>query len=310
LKPASRRKVVGLFDRYIAVDWSAANTPKTGADSIWIGEAQRTRDVVRRRPSRNPPTRSAAMADICDVLVKARWRGERVMVGFDFVFGYPLGAAAAIAGEPSWRALWRKLAALIEDSDSNLSNRFEVAARINSAITGDCPRYYGHPNGRNIAGLTLKRPEVARGKVRDRRLAEARVKGPQPVWKLIGVGSVGSQTMLGIPRLEALRTDPRFANEIAVWPFETEFERKLNPPILIMEIYPSLFDVPAKDGVPRDRMQVETAARRFAELDAAGDLVTILSAPDGLSAQDRDAVLREEGWIAGIACQPLLRGRA
>jgi precorrin-8X/cobalt-precorrin-8 methylmutase len=310
LKPAFRRKVVGLFDRYIAVDWSAANTPKTGADSIWIGEAQRTGDVVRRRPSRNPPTRSAAMADICDTLAKARANGERVMLGFDFVFGYPAGAAKAIAGEASWRALWRKVSALIEDSDSNLSNRFEVAARINSAITGDCPRYYGHPNGRSIAGLTLKRPEATRGRVRDRRLAEARVKGPQPVWKLIGVGSVGSQTMLGIARLETLRGDPCFVDEIAIWPFETEFERALKRPITVVEIYPSLFDVPVRPDVPRDRLQVEVAARRFAELDATGDLVTILSAPADLSTAEREAVLKEEGWIAGIACQDVLRGRA
>lgn len=308
MRSGARRKI-GLFDRYIAVDWSAANTPKTGADSIWIGEAQRVSDGVRRKPSRNPPTRSAAMADICDVLVKARGRGERVMLGFDFVFGYPKGAAKAIAGKASWQALWRKFSALIEDDDSNRSNRFEVAAAINSAIAGDCPRYYGHPNGRSIAGLTLKRPEAAAGKVRDRRLAEACVTGPQPVWKLIGAGSVGSQTLLGIARLEALRRDPRFKGEIAVWPFETGFERKLAP-ITLVEIYPSLFDVPAKTGAPRDRMQVETAARRFAELDAVGDLVTILSAPPDMSAADRDAVLKEEGWIAGVGHQDVLRGRA
>jgi hypothetical protein len=31
------RPPVTLFDRYIAVDWSANNTPKSGRDSIWAG---------------------------------------------------------------------------------------------------------------------------------------------------------------------------------------------------------------------------------------------------------------------------------
>ena len=82
-----------LFDRYIAVDWSAANTPKRGKDSIWIGEL----GPEGRVPSQNPPTRHAAMAEIAARLLAARGRGERTMLGFDFVFGYPRGGAAAIA---------------------------------------------------------------------------------------------------------------------------------------------------------------------------------------------------------------------
>ena len=46
-----------IFDRYIAVDWSANNGPKTGKDSIWIGEATPAGPL----PSRNPSTRSAAI---------------------------------------------------------------------------------------------------------------------------------------------------------------------------------------------------------------------------------------------------------
>src|SRR5690606_21332706 len=82
-----------IFDRYIAVDWSANNGPKTGKDSIWIGEAT----PAGLCASRNPATRSAAMADIDQTLLAARSRGERIMLGFDFVFGFPMGAAASIA---------------------------------------------------------------------------------------------------------------------------------------------------------------------------------------------------------------------
>ena len=46
-----------LFDRYIAVDWSAANGAHRGKDSIWIAEREPEGD----RPSLNPPTRADAM---------------------------------------------------------------------------------------------------------------------------------------------------------------------------------------------------------------------------------------------------------
>lgn len=295
-----------LFDRYIAVDWSASNVPKSGKDSIWIGEVVRRGRRLERLPSRNPRTRAAAMADITDTLLAARAVGHRVMLGFDFVFGYPAGAAAAIGGAPGWEALWAKLHELVEDGPDNRSNRFDVAARINLALGALGPRYWGHPHGRVIRGLTPRRPPDCYGVVPERRLAEAQVRGPQPVWKLTGVGSVGSQTLLGIARLEALRRDERFAGEIAIWPFETEFEHQLQRSITVVEIYPSLFPVTPADGLPRDRAQVEVSARRFAEADLQGTLATLLSAPQSLDVGARSAVVAEEGWIAGVGHGALL----
>ena len=40
-----------IFDRYIAVDWSANNGPKTGRDSIWIAEATASGPVPSDRAS-------------------------------------------------------------------------------------------------------------------------------------------------------------------------------------------------------------------------------------------------------------------
>ena len=100
---------MSAFDRYVAVDWSASNSPVTGKDSIWLGEASRTASGIDLRPSHNPRTRSEAMAVVEDLLLHAMSRGERVLLGFDFVFGYPTGAAqpsrAGLAGNH-----WRRLA--------------------------------------------------------------------------------------------------------------------------------------------------------------------------------------------------------
>jgi precorrin-8X/cobalt-precorrin-8 methylmutase len=297
---------LSAFDRYIAVDWSAANGPVTGKDSVWIGESVRTASGIELRPSRNPRTRSAAMAIIEDMLLDALSRGQRVMLGFDFVFGYPLGAAFALAGEPGWQAIWRTLATLVEDDDSNRSNRFEVAARLNLGLGGLGHHYWGHPPGRSYVGLESTRPAGSYIEFSENRIAEDWSRGPQPVWKLTGAGSVGSQSMLGIARLERLRRDPRFADAMAIWPFETGFELDLSRPVTVVEIYPSLLDHdPAVQ--PRDRAQVEACVMRYAELDAAGILEDVLAAPAGLSDEDRAAVLREEGWIAGVGHEGVLR---
>ncbi len=309
-----------LFDRYIAVDWSAANTPRTGRDSIWIADSA--------AESVNPPTRHEAMAIITDRLLGARAAHQRVMLGFDFVFGYPEGAAAAIvaafpevagtspptaplagevaqlgasaageAGRGVWSDLWATLHQLVIDNPDNTSNRFQVAAAINARLAA--PHYWGHPHQHRYDHLSPRRPAAYAG-VPERRRAEILARTAQPVWKLTGAGAVGSQSMLGIARLEALRHHPILGPDIAIWPFETAFAGALERPIAVVEIYPSLFPLDDPSVTPKDRAQVETCIRRFATLDAAGDLATFLAAPADLSPAEREIILREEGWIAGI----------
>src|SRR5271157_4199718 len=112
-----------LFDTYIIVDWSAARTPKTGRDSIWICRHRRNGETVA-----NPPTRHAALALLAEMLASAMHQGERVIAGFDFPFGYPAGFARrlGLTGAP-WRAVWDEIASRVDDQPDNRNNRFEVA---------------------------------------------------------------------------------------------------------------------------------------------------------------------------------------
>jgi len=298
---------MALFDRYLAVDWSARNVPATGKDTIWIAEAHRQGGRLVLSASANPATRHAAMAEITATLRAARAAGERVMLGFDFVFGYPTGATQALTGAADWRALWALLASRIEDAPDNRSNRFALAAALNGELGPLGPAFWGHPHGQSVPGLAPTRPAHDYPHLRERRLAESRSGGAQPVWKLTGAGAVGSQTLLGIPRLQALRTDPTLGPDIAVWPFDTAFAADLSRPITLVEIYPSLLPLSPDAPNPRDRAQVEACVTRFAELDAADQLQTLLSAPPDLASADLAAVLAEEGWIAGIGHEALLR---
>lgn len=278
-----------LFDRYIAVDWSAANAPRKGKDSIWIADSA--------AESINPSTRHEAMAILTDRLLAVQAAGQRVMLGLDFAFGYPEGAAAAIADGPDWQALWAHLASVVVDNPDNTSNRFHVAAAINSRLAA--PHYWGHPHQHRYDNLNPRRP-TAYPTIPERRRAEVLARSAQPVWKLTGAGSVGSQSMLGIARLEALRHHPALGPDIAIWPFETAFADVLTRPITVTEIYPSLFSLDDPSVTPKDRGQVETCVRRFADLDTAGDLRAYLSGPTSFSPGERNIILLEEGWIAGI----------
>lgn len=312
-----------LFDRYIAVDWSAANSPRTGRDSIWIAD----RSAAGLAPSVNPPTRHDAMAIITDRLLAARAAGERVMLGFDFVFGYPEGAAEMICdatqspactsplvGEAGrgeshapWARMWVHLSTAVVDNPDNSSNRFHVAADINARLSA--PHYWGHPHQHRYDNLPPRRP-VAYATIPERRRAEILARTAQPVWKLTGAGAVGSQSLLGIARLETLRRHQVLGPDIAIWPFETSFADDLFRPITIVEIYPSLFPLDDATVVPKDRAQVETVVRRFAALDAAGLLGTFLGPPPGLTAAEREILIREEGWIAGIGQAHLIAQEA
>src|SRR5262249_34139500 len=119
-----------MFDRFVIVDWSAANQPKTGRDSIWICAVDRG---GRERLVENPPTRYSARSLLGNLLSDARARGERVLLGFDFPFGYPAGFAGRLGlnDAPPWRALWDEIASRLTDQENNKNDRFIVAAEFN-----------------------------------------------------------------------------------------------------------------------------------------------------------------------------------
>ena len=70
----------------LVVDWSANSKPKTGADSIWIGDAYGNRV--------NPPTRLEAIRFLKDV-VALGGDDEKWLIAFDFSFGVPCWGGCA-----------------------------------------------------------------------------------------------------------------------------------------------------------------------------------------------------------------------
>ncbi|MGY6567557.1 MAG: hypothetical protein ACXIVE_01055, partial [Salinarimonas sp.] len=289
------------FDRVVIVDWSAASKrmpARPRADAIWIGvsDASGDREPLYCR------SRAEAMAMVAALCEEALAAGERLMIGFDFPLGYPRGFASAMTGRAEALALWEWLAGRIEDGDGNANNRFEAAAAINNRFPGIGP-FWGRPASIPLPDL----PE--RGSLRDghglpeRRLVETRIPRAQPCWKLFTTGSVGSQALLGIPRLQALREC--FGDALGVWPFEIH-----EAPITLAEVYPSLIDEAVASVLARDPKAIKDAVQvrllAGATMAHAHDAV-----PASMKCIDAsEAILREEGWILGVGCETLLRQTA
>ena len=177
------------------VDWSAAATPKLGADSIWIAALGRDRRTLRPVLLENLATRRDAAAVLRALFIGSVARQERVLAGFDFPLGYPAGLAKrlGLSGEP-WRAIWGEIAGLLVDTPDNRNNRFSVAADLNRRLTGEAYPFWSCPAG--AAGSFLQ-PKHHRRHSADgfpeHRLVDRRMRGPQPGWKLAGTGSAGGK---------------------------------------------------------------------------------------------------------------------
>jgi hypothetical protein len=295
-----------LFDVYLMVDWSANSAPKTGADSVWYCLFEPTES---RLFTANPATREQAFDEIRGLLVELVGRGRRTLVGFDFPYGFPLGTAARLgfAEEPAWRVMWDELGLLVEDGADNRNNRFVAAADVNGGMTTGPSPFWGCPPNHSNEFLHATKPRPWPKDIPEFRFADRAVAGPKSIWQLYGAGSVGSQSLLGIPRLAALRGDETLAAVSCVWPFESDGAAPAPAPagtasVVHAEIYPSLVP-PSPFEQTKDAGQVRALAEHFARLDGDGDLAGYFDLT-ALPAASRRAAVGEEGWILGVRAQP------
>ena len=294
-----------LFSAFIIVDWSAASKPTTGTDSVWIGVLKRDVRFRMAFESYNPPTRAEAEKRIAIILDDLRKRGERAMLGFDFSLGFPRGFATALklTNEPAWRAVWDQIDKMAKDKADNTNNRFGVGAEINRRLTGGPFPFWGCPPKDALTTLQPKRVRAhGPDDLPEFRHADLAAKGAASIWKLYYNGSVGGQSILGIPAVKRLKLARGEA--VRVWPFETGFKALSESDledveVVVAEVYPSLLKVQAGPGEVKDLAQVRGAAEHFARLDEAGKLGALFAPPGGTAP---DVVLdaeREEGWILG-----------
>jgi molybdopterin-guanine dinucleotide biosynthesis adapter protein len=271
------------FATVAIVDWSASSVPspaRASRDAIWIGvcsDGGETATYYR--------TRNAAAGALHALIAQEQAAGRRLLVGFDFPMGYPAGFARRLTGSDDTPALWAWLEARIEDDASNANNRFAVAAGINRALGGAGP-FWGRPASLVTEGLqATKAIDYAALGFAERRQVEKLLPSASPVWKLYTNGSVGSQSLMGLPMIHRLSQVPG----VAVWPFRDWTAS----PVVLAEVYPSLLAPAVRasgDAIP-DRAQVTLLARTLWRLSQRGKLSAIL--------EEVLNIAREEGWILG-----------
>src|SRR5262249_12190731 len=115
-------------------------------------------------------------------------------------------------------------------------------------------------------------------------------------WKLYTRGSVGSQTLLGLPAIHALLNHPALARRSCWWPFDTGWDQNLTG-IVHAEVWPSLANHRVAPYPIKDARQVAAARDWALALDAAGRLRPCFARPSGLAPAAAAACLGEEGWI-------------
>lgn len=137
-----------LFDAYVMVDWSGGARRRGGrADTIWMAYGLRTADAPL---DHSPHSRTEAIELVQLMLTRSIVSNRRVLLCFDFAYGYPSDFSAALQAatgkserELPWAIVWQYLNEQIRDDESttpgakpsNRSNRFEVANQINALLS-------------------------------------------------------------------------------------------------------------------------------------------------------------------------------
>lgn len=297
-----------LFDAYIMVDWSAAAKPVTGPNSIWVGILAKDARLKFQFTAVNPDTRLKATALITDLIAKLNRRGDRVLLGFDFSLGYPVGTAKAlgldIEAEAPWQAMQRFLASKLKDKADNSNARFAIAAGLNYKISQGPFPFWGAPARDQVKTLSAKKGEFSDDTLAEYRETERHLRAtskarPKSNWQLAYTGSVGSQSLTGLPHVHHLVGTLPGAK---LWPFQTglvalDEENLEGVRTLITEVYPSSLTVTPEKGETQDRAEVRTLARHYCDVDGKGRLGTLFSAPDSLERGKIAQIEAEEGWI-------------
>lgn len=301
--PPIIRRAKTLFDDYLFVDWSASSDPNVGKNSVWLCHARfRDNGSLAVQELINPSTRDFAAALLGGKLRDVVDAGRRALVGYDFSLGLPeAGYGLLLGAGKTWSDYWSWLAKQIRDDATNENNRFAVASSANKKMTGDAAPFWGVPPKEASATLTKTKPSPWPANIPEFRVVEEQLrqagKRPFSAWQLYGNGSVGSQSLLGIPRVAALRADARLAKCSRVWPFEIDSIAHTQEPLIVhAEVWPRCVEKDWKLHPVTDAAQVLNLAIWAGELDASDRLAELFHA---FRDTPHERAARTEGWVLG-----------
>lgn len=259
------------FSRYIGIDYSGAETPRSRLPRLRVFGATPGSEPVEINTTAGDGTRSKVMRWNWTRREVAHWLVEQLkapgtaIVGIDHGFSFPDSYFKRYGID-----LW----------DEFLEDFFKHWPTAQDHVCVD--------------DIREQRP-LRIGRANEFRLTEKRAKGTQSVFKFDGQGTVGKSTHTGIPWLRFLRRHPDLRGRLHFWPFDG-FDV---PPgkSVVAEVWPTLFRKKYRrpEGWKPDQFDAYVVAKWLQETQGAGELERQFLPPPGV---DEKMVLRE-GWILG-----------
>ncbi len=257
-----------MFDQYIGIDYSGAQTPSSSLKGLRVYQADRTSSPVEVQPppsARRYWTRRELAEWLCDELCKS----IPTIVGIDHGFSFPLRYFETHLLAPDWPAF-------LDDFQRHWPTDGEhiYVDFVRDGIRGD--------------------GAARSGNSRWRRLTEVRAGAAKSVFHFDVPGSVAKSTHAGLPWLRFVRQ--RLGDRVHFWPFDGW---EVSPgQTVIAEVYPSLWS----RGYPReertaDQHDAYSIAEWMRRSDQDGSLSDFFS-PSLTPSERTQAGI--EGWILGI----------
>lgn len=256
-----------LFERYVGIDYSGAETADSSLKGLRVYMCDRTSKPMEVAPPPGPKwywTRRG----IANWLVERLSEDVPTLVGIDHGFSFPLRYFEVHRIPPDWSIF-------LDDFQRHWPTdaAYTYVEFIRDGSRGD--------------------GEARSGSARWRRITEERA-GAKSVFHFDVPGSVAKSTHAGLPWLRHLRI--RCGDRIHFWPFDGwEIPHGKSA---LAEVYPSLWSKGhTREGRTPDQHDAFVAAAWMQQADTTGSLGTYLT-PAMLPGEY--AVAQLEGWILGV----------
>jgi hypothetical protein len=256
-----------VFDRYVGVDYSGAETPTASLPGLRVYLADRTSAPVEVAPPLSP-RKHWTRRGIAEWLASLLSEDRPTLVGIDHGFSFPLEYFTSHNLPLDWGSF-------LDDFQRHWPTD-EDGVYVQFVRDGT----HGHGAARS-------------GNPRWRRLAEERV-GAKSVFHFDVQGSVAKATHAGLPWLRSLRE--RTAGRVHFWPFDG-----WKPPAdksVVAEVYPALLKhMHLPDGLTGHQRDAYAVAAWMQRADLDGSLKGYFVAR--LADHERETA-EIEGWILGV----------
>lgn len=257
-----------LYDQYIGIDYSGAQTPTSSRKGLRVYKADRFTLPAEVAPPPSP-RRYWTRRGLAEWLVEMLSEERTTIVGIDHGFSFPLQYFDKHHLRHDWPSF-------LDDFQKHWPTDGDD-------VYVDFVRYGDIGNGSARAGNT-----------RWRRLTEKRAGAAKSVFHFDVPGSVAKSTHAGLPWLRYLRQ--ALGDRVQFWPFDGwEIQPGRS---VIAEVYPSLWSQSFLRGNRTgDQHDAYSVAAWMQGADRDGSLVSFFE--PSLSPAER-AVSEIEGWILGV----------